>query len=591
MSITRVDSHLPIPRLATPLSIQYGEKSGDYSFFPYRRHIFTEQGIKRSITPRLTTTPNVGTGFAAINLGSAPASHEGIEIPVNRAVLVAHHFESVAARVRIEEPGVYFVAARFVAAAPFEGAYAVDACVNGMRLWQSDIVDANSECSFSAFVDIATTSFVDLATNANKDGQTVPCRTFIEYAIVRCDERTGAPLLRCDDGISGIDAGEVLRLHGQTPFSPVKIAAPVLDSKARAALFEQEWTIDQEYIESQYQRSPHDLVKLLLKHKSEASLKYCVFMIPRSGSTLLAELLARTHRLGFPGESFVPDIVRTFSLAFADTFDSYEDFLVRQLRTENGVFGIEVEPERFREESRFFADVKDWRHIYIWREDILAQAISLQISNDTGVWHSFSPGSQEAQFHYILRSAIIWQINYLLSNEKYFRDYFAQNGLSPYRISYEALIADPVGEAQRIAQHIGVACSAADFAGSGKTVLHPTAKSRNAYYKLLAIAGGGDMWGYDIVKTDTGFMAVLHGVDTSLLDTSVERSPVLFLADSEQSIREKVNLHVMRQVAAMPRMDDGSDADDTQPASPQDDPHAPRGLIHRITTSLRNRDR
>ncbi|WP_166676939.1 Stf0 family sulfotransferase [Paraburkholderia caballeronis] len=547
-----------IPCIPKVLSVQYGEKAGSHGFFPHRRYIFTEQGIKRWWAPRLTVTPDAGTGFAAINLGDTAAAHEGIVIPVGRVVLVAHPFETMAARVHIPESGVYFIAARFAPAAPFEGSYTVDVCANGRRIWEGVVSDLQSACLFCTFLRLTSAGFVDLATNAEKDGQTVPCRTFIQYAIVRCDDQTGAPFARYGDGASCFDEFEVLQLHADTPFSPLEIAVPDIANEVRSALFEKEWTLSKEYIESQYQQSSRDLTDLLLNNREDASLKYCIFMVPRSGSTFLSEILARTHKLGFPGESFVPDIVRTFSLGFSDTFSSYEEFLVRRLRSENGVFGIEVESERFQEESQFFSDIKNWRHIYIWREDILSQAISLQISVETGVWHSFSAASHTGKFRYIPRSSIIWQINYLLGVERFFRNYFSENGLSPYRISYETLIADPIGEAKRIAQHIGIECSDADFVGNGKITLQPTAKTHNAYYKLLTVAGGGDIWGYDIVEANGQFIAVLHGVELSLLDISAERSPLLLLAADEEAVREKVTRCVMRQISAMPDIDETS---------------------------------
>ncbi len=542
-----------IARSPKALSVQYGEKSGSYAFSALRRYTFTEQGIKRWWAPRLTSTPDAGTGFAASNHGDASAEHEGIEIPVRGAVLVAHAFETMAARLTLPEPGVYFIAARFLAAAPFDGPYIVDVCANGVRLWKDTIVSENSACMFKGFVRMMSSGFVDLATNAEKETQTVPCRTFIEYAIVRCDEQSGAPLLRYDDAVNGFDESTLRHLLAETRFAPVNIGAAQMGNEERAALLQKEWTIRQEYIESQYQCSVQDLAERLMKPAAEATLKYCVFMIPRSGSTLLAELLARTHKLGYPSESFVPDIVRSLSLAFSDTFTSYEDFLVQRLRSNNGVFGIEIESDRFLEEPAFFANVNDWRHVYIWREDILAQAISLQISVDTGVWHNFSSAGGEHEFHYISRDSIIAQMNYLLRVETFFRYYFTEHRLSPYRVSYEALVANPVGEAQRIARHIGVECSEAEFAGNGKIAVQPTSKARNAYYKLLAVAGGGDMWGYDIEQVDGRHMAVLHGVDRSLLDTSAERSPILFLGDDERTVCDKVNRHVMRQISAMPR--------------------------------------
>lgn len=545
-----------LPCLSKAFPTQYGEKVGDYFFSPLRKHIFTEQGIKRWYAPLLAARPRDGRGFAALNLGESSVLHETVLIPPGNALLVAHAFETMAVRIHVPSPGTYFVAAQFVPV-QFEGDYVVSVCANGTRTWDGRIGRSDHDARHAVFLQLDEPGFVDFAINAEKVGQTVPCRAMVRYALVRCDAATGALQLRCDDCTAALDEQALVEAHAGTPYRPVVPAAPRVSVDERAALFEREWTLPIEYIGSQYQRTPREFVELVLRNQAPATRKYCIFMIPRSGSTLLTELLSSTNRLGFPGESFVPDVLRTLSLTFSDLFSGYESFLPSRLRTENGVFGIEIESERLLEEPAFFADIQSWRHVYIWRENILAQAISYQISIETGVWHNFSGVSQDEKFIYISRKAIIDKVNFLLGAEQFFERYFAENGLSPYTISYESLVADPIGHARRIGRYIAGDDQPLTFLQQEKVVLQRTAKARNAYYTSLAIGGEGELWGYDIHETAEQCAAVLHGVDLTMLDLTMERTPVLFLAKDRRTLCDRVNRYVTGHLSSLqPLADD-----------------------------------
>ncbi len=539
-----------IPCASKPFATQYGEKVGDYFFCPLRKYSFTEQGVKRWYAPLLLARPDHGRGFAAINLGDAISTHENIPIPPQRAVLVAHAFETIAARVHVPSPGTYFVAALF-SPVGYEGPYEVVVSANGKRLGASTVSDHACGARHAAFVRLTASGFIDFAINTDKEGQNVACRSFVQYAVVRCDDVTGALQLRCDDRASDLAEREIVELHAETAFQPVELQAPQVSLDERAAVFEQEWTLPVEYIRSQYQCSPAELVALVAGNREPAATKYCIFMIPRSGSTLLTELLSSCGHLGFPSELFVPDTMRTFSLAFSDLFPSYDDFLLSGLRSRSGVFGTEVEADRFAEEPTFFADVQEWRHVYIWREDLLAQAISHQISIVTGVWHNFSGSPHEEDLRFISRTAIVDKINFSLRAERFFRGLFAERHIAPYLISYEQLVSDPEGHARRIAEHIGVDAAGLNFSNEGKVTLRPTAKARNAYYKQLVISGEGELWGYDIHQLDGRYAAVLHGVDLALFDTHAERAPVLFVDEDRNALCERVHQFVVRQISSL----------------------------------------
>lgn len=554
MKPTKNNLGSPILCSSQTFSIEYGEKVDDYFFSPLRKYTFTKSGVRRWYWPHLVARPNDGTGFAALNVSDDVASHENIFLPPGKLVLVAHSFETIAARIQITIPGTYFIVALF-SPVNFEGPYHINLSANGIRLWEATVSNEACKLEHAHFVHMASTGFVDFAINTDRVAQTVPSRAFIQYAVIRCDDRSGAIQVRVDDRSSDLPEKDIIALHAQTAFTLTEIAAPNIDDDERAALFLKEWSLRPEYVSSQYQCSAKELVERVSNNRTPASIKYCIFMIPRSGSTLLTELLSSTGSLGFPGESFVPDVIRTLSLTFLDLFPSYEDLLLCGLQSDNGVFGIEVEHERLQEEHRFFADLTSWRHIYIWRKDLLAQAISYQISIDTGVWHSFVGSAQDDELRYIPRSTIIEKINSLLKAERFFRDFFAENQMTPYSISFEELMSDQILHVRKIADHIGIDSATLNFVDEQAVMLRPTSRARNAYYKQLTICCAGELWGYDIHAHGNGWVAVLHGVDLGLLDLDSERLPVLFVAEDRTALWNRVDEFVVEQIASLPAIE------------------------------------
>ena len=543
-----------IPSASRTFVTNFGELVCDVFFSPLRKTIFTAQGVKRWYGPHLVARPNDGVGFAAINQSDETASHEHIPIPPRQLVLVAHSFETMAARIHVNLPGTYFVVALFTPVI-FEGTYNVNIGANGQRLWSSMVLNEECKLAHAQFIRMSSSGFIDFAINSDRDMSPLHSRafrTFIQYAVVRCDDLSGALQFRYDDRGSDVPEAHLAAIHAQTSFQVVEVPAPYIELEERAALFEREWTLHPEYIQSQYQCSPKNLVERVLNNQGPASLKYCIFMIPRSGSTLLTELLSSTGELGFPGESFVPDVIRTMSLTFSDRFSSYEEFLMTGLRTANGVFGIEVEHERFQQELGFFSDLPSWRHIYIWRKDLLAQAISYQISIDTNVWHTFAASVYEDDLRFISRSAIIEQINTLLRAERFFDQFFTANSMTPYSICFEDLIADKEGQARKIAEYIGISPAGLTFVNEQALQVQPTSRSRNAFYKQQVICSSGQLGGYDIHQHGNRWISVLHGVDLGLLDLDSEREPVLLIADDRQSLCDRVNEFVVRTIASTP---------------------------------------
>jgi LPS sulfotransferase NodH len=145
---------------------------------------------------------------------------------------------------------------------------------------------------------------------------------------------------------------------------------------------------------------------------------YVICTAPRSGSTLLCHMLRATGVAGWPGSHFhVPDLNRWRRYCDLPKTASLADTLARGRKMgcdENGLgmgtlFGLRVQP---RSRSFLFARLRDHvpnaasdrdafeatfgpaTFIFLKRDDVMAQAVSLLRAEQSGLWHKASNGSE-----------------------------------------------------------------------------------------------------------------------------------------------------------------------------------------------------
>ena len=129
-------------------------------------------------------------------------------------------------------------------------------------------------------------------------------------------------------------------------------------------------------------------------------VSYMVCSIPRSGSSLLCELLCATGRAGAPTEFFDATLMKEFSTAWqVESFEQYLDALLRKKTSPNGVFGVKVHYGQFID-AFGDADVTglfpNLRFIYIRRQDHVRQAVSYARAEQTGQWAADHPSRTES---------------------------------------------------------------------------------------------------------------------------------------------------------------------------------------------------
>ena len=215
---------------------------------------------------------------------------------------------------------------------------------------------------------------------------------------------------------------------------------------------------------------------------------YVVCATPRSGSTLLCELLAGTGVAGKPEEFFerlwrtgLPrqprqyfedvgdagppaplDLLAPTDPGRADRSDPFPAALERGT-TPNGVFGAKLmwthlldlseRLERPAEPALLAERLPELRYVHVTRGDKVAQAVSLWRAVQTRAWRAGDVKEEgEAVYH---GGAIAHLVAQLTEQDEAWRAWFAANDIEPLTIAYEALAEDAHAAVESVLEHLG----------------------------------------------------------------------------------------------------------------------------------------
>ncbi|SAK50560.1 Stf0 family sulfotransferase [Caballeronia ptereochthonis] len=175
-------------------------------------------------------------------------------------------------------------------------------------------------------------------------------------------------------------------------------------------------------------------------------------------SDVLARLMTRTGILGRPLESFDHSGARPRHPARAGEFQEQSDIAGERRTTEHGVLCAKTCPEGVDEILPSFplGSLTDLRLIYLTRQDILGQAISLALARQTPR-RATDTGERSPAHYPAYHSEDIRRISEELLHERTrWERYFVRNGISPLRIAYEDVVDRPQQVVERIADYAGV---------------------------------------------------------------------------------------------------------------------------------------
>jgi LPS sulfotransferase NodH len=222
---------------------------------------------------------------------------------------------------------------------------------------------------------------------------------------------------------------------------------------------------------------------------------YLVCATPRSGSTLICEMLARTGVAGRPQEYFEAlkatgrprqpreyfagvDDPEVLSLLPAtappapepEPFEARLREVVREGTTPNGVFGAKLMwghqadlQKRLRQlpglhrrgpAERLAAVLGDVKYVHVRRDDVVAQAISLWRAVQTSAWRAEDENGHQPRYSF---AGVDHLVRMLRSHDRSWRRWFRTHGVEPLELRYEEIDADPPAAVRRTLEHIGIA--------------------------------------------------------------------------------------------------------------------------------------
>lgn len=210
----------------------------------------------------------------------------------------------------------------------------------------------------------------------------------------------------------------------------------------------------------------------------------CGYMLcasPRSGSTLLCDLLIQSGVAGSPKSFFRPGSVIDFAEEWGVqlTEQGWDETYVQAVRqhSNNGTACVgarimwsgfeyfvkrlgQLYPYDENDRKRIFHALGIDHYIYLSRDDKVAQAVSLVIAKQTGLWHLNSDGSekQRTKSHkqpVYDRQQIAEKLRMLEAETAGWEKWFKANKIEPLHITYEDMAANPIEVFDRVMDFIG----------------------------------------------------------------------------------------------------------------------------------------
>lgn len=213
---------------------------------------------------------------------------------------------------------------------------------------------------------------------------------------------------------------------------------------------------------------------------------YILCGTPRTGSTLLCNLLAATRQAGNPdsffGRAFMPDWAREWHLPDPASMSAkgyntvYLDAAITAGKGGTGLFGLRLMRENLEDLTAILSQLFPGLpsdaglferafgrllYVHLSRGNKLAQAVSYIKAQQTGLWHVAPDGTeierlappQEPRYDF---DRIRDEVNRLEADDAAWNTWFDAQGIAPLRVAYEQLAANPAAALARICEALGV---------------------------------------------------------------------------------------------------------------------------------------
>lgn len=213
---------------------------------------------------------------------------------------------------------------------------------------------------------------------------------------------------------------------------------------------------------------------------------YIICGTPRTGSTLLCDLLTSTRVAGEPDSFFMRDVDPIWAERWglppregegtANHSSAYLKAAISSGRGQTGIFGLrlmrenlpdlmtmldQVYPGMSSDAERLQAAIGRVLCIHLFRQDKLSQAISMVKAEQTGLWHIAPDGSElerlappkAPQYDF---DRIKAKLDELVQYDAKWVSWFSEQKIKPLQITYETLSEQPEAAVGAICDELGV---------------------------------------------------------------------------------------------------------------------------------------
>jgi trehalose 2-sulfotransferase len=182
---------------------------------------------------------------------------------------------------------------------------------------------------------------------------------------------------------------------------------------------------------------------------------YLICSGQRSGTWLLSGLLDSTGVAGHPHEYFEAGTERANRERWGvDSLDAYLACVRSVGTTSNGVFAASVMwpnfsslLDRLSASGQSLEAFPQRRFVFLWREDVVAQAVSWSRAAQTGYYHHWDSPAAKPGFDPEQIDALVHEAS---ANVQSWRGWFAEVGVEPLAIRFEDLVADKETTVRRV---------------------------------------------------------------------------------------------------------------------------------------------
>jgi LPS sulfotransferase NodH len=186
--------------------------------------------------------------------------------------------------------------------------------------------------------------------------------------------------------------------------------------------------------------------------------KFCIACTARSGSSFLTIALERYHldvREYFNTHGFIKEIYETQGV---NTLSQFSTYLVTH-HAPNQVFGVKCPysaTATYATLGELPTFTKEWKVIFLTRNNVLRQAISAQIASLTNQWTNVMTSQYDINESDYDFKKILGLMNSIVTANANWERFFSVLGVVPHRISYENLTKKTVEELENIANFLGI---------------------------------------------------------------------------------------------------------------------------------------